>query len=116
MEPMKTMVVDLSAMNDIIKELTRKGCTVSEVDHDNDEELDNVYLGMDYDQVIFNPPATIVLWSDGTKTVVRCGERDKYDKEKGLALCFMKKALGNTSRALNDVLHAEIKHEEDAVS
>ena len=59
-------------------------------------------------KVIFNPPATIVLWEDGTKTVVKCDERDKYNASHGLALCFMKKALGNTSRALNDVLHKEL--------
>lgn len=58
-------------------------------------------------QVIYNPPATIVLWADGTRTVVKCSPKDIYDPEKGLALCYMKKALGNTSRALNDVLHSE---------
>lgn len=58
-------------------------------------------------QVIYNPPATIVLWADGTRTVVKCSPRDIYDPEKGLALCYMKKAMGNTSRALNDVLHSE---------
>lgn len=43
-------------------------------------------------KVIFNDPATIVLWDDGTKTVVKCyGE--KYDKEKGLAMCYLKKAF-----------------------
>lgn len=59
--------------------------------------------------VVFNPPATIVLWEDGTKTVVKCDERDKYDPKYGLALCYMKKALGNNSRNLNDVLHEEAK-------
>lgn len=58
-------------------------------------------------QVIYNPPATVVLWADGTRTVVKCSPNDLYDPEKGLALCYMKKALGNTSRALNDVLHSE---------
>ena len=46
-------------------------------------------------KVIFNKPATIVYWEDGTKTVVKCGKDDVYDEEKGLALCFMKKALNN---------------------
>lgn len=51
-------------------------------------------------KVIFNKPATIVIWADGSKTVVKCqkdknGRYEKYDKEKGLALCYMKKALGN---------------------
>lgn len=45
--------------------------------------------------VIFNEPATIVLWKDGTKTVVKCGKRDNYDKEKGLAMCIVKKINGN---------------------
>lgn len=53
--------------------------------------------------VIFNNPATIVYWNDGTKTVVKCDERDTYSKEAGLALCYMKKMLGS-SRSFNDVL------------
>lgn len=46
-------------------------------------------------KVIFNAPATIVLWTDNTKTVVKCGKNDTYDLEKGLALCIAKKYLGN---------------------
>ena len=55
-------------------------------------------------QVIFNPPATIVLWTDGTKTVVKCDPLDIYNETTGVALCYMKKALGNTSRELNKAL------------
>lgn len=55
-------------------------------------------------KVIFNNPATIVIWDDGTKTIVKKQKGDRYDKEKGLALCYMKKALGNSSRQLNDAL------------
>ena len=47
---------------------------------------------------IFNGPATIVLWSDGTKTVVKCDERDTFDPEKGVALCYMKKMCGNFNK------------------
>lgn len=46
-------------------------------------------------KVIFNKPATIVLWADGTKTVVNCQDGDTYDKEKGIALCFRKKIMNN---------------------
>lgn len=49
-------------------------------------------------RVIFNDPATIVFWSDGTKTVVKKQKDDKkkkFDKEKGLAMAIAKKALGN---------------------
>jgi hypothetical protein len=56
-------------------------------------------------KVIFNNPATIVIWSDGTKTVVTRQKGDRYNKEEGLALCYMKKALGNSSRVFNDALH-----------
>lgn len=45
--------------------------------------------------VIYNDPATIVLWEDGTKTVVKCQGGDLYSAELGLAMCIAKKALGN---------------------
>ncbi len=47
--------------------------------------------------VVFNDPATVVMWSDGTKTVVKCQPGDSYSKETGLALCIAKKFLGNKS-------------------
>ena len=66
-------------------------------------------------KVIYNDPATIIFWSDKTKTVVQCQEGDDYDPEKGLAMAIAKKALGNTSRELNDVLHKWEKKEEPSV-
>lgn len=56
-------------------------------------------------KVIYNPPATIAFWADGSKTVVKCDKDDVYDPKYGLALCYMKKALGS-SRAFNDALRA----------
>lgn len=47
--------------------------------------------------VKFNGPATIVFWSDDTKTVVKCSENDVYDKEKGLAMAIVKKIIGNNN-------------------
>ena len=52
--------------------------------------------------VIFNPPATIVFWSDGTKTVVKCMEGDTFDKQTGLAMAICK-------RIFNDKFHSEFK-------
>ena len=46
--------------------------------------------------VIFNDPATIVFWNDGSKTVVRAQGEDKFDPEKGLAMAFAKKMFGNS--------------------
>lgn len=46
-------------------------------------------------KVIFNNPATIILWNDGTRTVVKCNGRDTYDPEKGFAMAISKKVLGS---------------------
>ena len=51
--------------------------------------------------VIFSDPATVVFWSDGTKTVVKTRGGEKYDKEKGLAMAIIKKITGNTSNYYN---------------
>lgn len=46
--------------------------------------------------VIFNPPATIVFWSDKTKTVVKCDyTQEPYDPEKGIAMAIAKKMMGD---------------------
>lgn len=42
------------------------------------------------EKVIFNDPATIVLWSDGTKTVVKTHD-EPYSKEHGLAMCIARR-------------------------
>lgn len=46
--------------------------------------------------IIFKPPATIVFWSDDTKTVVKCDyEYELYDPEKCIAMAISKKMLGD---------------------
>lgn len=70
----------------------------------------NAY-SLDIKDVIFNDPATIVLWSDGTKTVVKCQEGDEYSREVGLALCIAKKALGNKGN-FNNVFRKWIRNED----
>lgn len=57
-------------------------------------------LGTNIKKVIFNNPATIVFWSDGSKTVVKA-HLDDYDPEKGLAMAIAKKALGNEGNYYN---------------
>lgn len=55
-------------------------------------------------KVISNPDkgTTVVLWKDGTKTIVKCQEGEEFDAEKGVALCFMKRAFNNRG-CYNDV-------------
>ena len=45
-------------------------------------------------KVIFNPPATIVYWDDGSKTVSKVQDGDTWDSEKGLAMAIIKKTMG----------------------
>ena len=61
-------------------------------------------------RVIFSDPCTIVIWNDGTKTIVRCTD-EKFDKEKGLAMCIAKKSLGNKGKYY-DVFKKWIEEEE----
>jgi len=51
---------------------------------------ENVYVK----EVIYSNPATIVFWSDGTKTVSKCHEGDEYSPECGFILCVLKKLIG----------------------
>jgi len=55
------------------------------------------------EKVIFNDPATIVIWSDGQKSVVKAQNGEPYDPEKGLALATTKRALGNTGSYYNTI-------------
>ena len=59
-------------------------------------------------KVIFNDPATIVYWKDGTKTVVKCQDGDDFDPEKGFAMAFLKKCWGNKGN-FNDNLRKIMK-------
>lgn len=59
-------------------------------------------------KVIFNNPATIVIWNDGTKTIVKCQEGDTYSKELGFAMCLAKKFLGNKGN-FNDIFKKYLK-------
>lgn len=55
----------------------------------NDEEV----VCLTPKQVIFNPPATIVYWEDGTKTVVKA-DNDTFSEEFGYAMACMRKVYG----------------------
>lgn len=68
---------------------------VAETDWSYDERGLRALSSADYiKKIILNDPATIILWEDGTKTVVKTHNED-FDAEKGIAMCFMKKACAN---------------------
>lgn len=59
-------------------------------------------MALEIKKVIFNNPATIVLWTDGTKTVVKA-KNEEFDPEKGLAMAIVKKAFGNKGSYFNKI-------------
>lgn len=63
----------------------------------------NSYYRPEIKNVIFNDPATIVFWTDGTKTVVKCQEGDIFDPEKGLTMAIAKKVYGNKGSYCNAI-------------
>lgn len=79
-----------------------------------DEQVnkDNFFLMFMIKKVIFNDPATIVLWRDGHKTVVKCQDGDEFDKEKGLAMAIVKYCCGNNG-FYNDIFRKWCKDEDD---
>lgn len=52
-------------------------------------------------KIIFNGPATIVFWTDGTKTVVKCQPGEIMDAEKGIFAACAKKLLGTNKTGSN---------------
>lgn len=47
-------------------------------------------------QIIINPPATIIIWKNGTKTV--CKSNEEYGPEVGVAMCIAKKYFGSRNQ------------------
>ena len=62
--------------------------------------------------VIFNPPATIVFWTDGTKTVVKTQNNEPFDPEKGLTMAYFKKMHGNKGHYFEEIKKWTEKHED----
>lgn len=104
----KNVLINVDAIDEMLKRATIK-------QHLNDLERMNTApeilpMWLDADKVIFSEDnktkqvSTIILWADGTKTMVTCAEDDDYSKEAGIAYCYVKKIAGNTSTGLKRLL------------
>lgn len=60
----------------------------------------------------FGADTTTILWTDGTKTTVKCQDEDYLDDEKGVLACIAKKAYGNTGK-FNNYVSKAIEQGED---
>ena len=76
------------------------------------KEMIKDYEKRQISDVIFNDPATIVFWRDGSKTVVKAQDGEPFDKEKGLAMAYVKKCCGNLGN-YNDIFRKWCKEEKN---
>ena len=61
-------------------------------------------------EIIFqDEKTTIINWTDGTKTIVKCSDDDVFSPETGIALCYMKKFFtDNDSERFHRILKSLI--------
>jgi len=90
-------VVDYVKKADVQKDL--KICEITSVRFAKDQQVkdlvpyeiknvyENIYKGV-----------TTVLWTDGTVTTVKCHESDRWDREKAIAMAFVKKYYHSTGK------------------
>lgn len=74
------------------------------------------FSGVEPTKVIFNGPATIVFWSDKTKTIVKRADNELDDPEKALAMCLLKKNEKLFKFCRKEAKNENSKREEDSVS
>ena len=81
--------VDVNNMTGIMRRLNER-THLGKMNRQKSEMLDKIK------KVIFNNPATIVIWADNVKTIVKC-DSEKFDPEKGLAMAIAKRFLGDNN-------------------
>lgn len=92
-------------------------CACDELDgYDACDETDpETFWGIpDIRRVIFNDPATVIFWDDGTKTVVKCAKDQQFERYAGFIAACAKKLFGSTSRAkaiMEECAYDQPKHE-----
>lgn len=101
---------------DLLRSYRRESSEFIDLAHKWHEEhtTNDVVMPM---RIIFNDPATIVFWTDGTKTVVKKHKSDKkWDAEKALYAAVVKRFCGvETIYGITDITKNNPKHEEFSI-
>ena len=63
----------------------------------------NPYLYPEVDHIFYDDVATVVFWTDGTKTVVKCPEGTPYDEYTAFCAALAKKVYGNNSKLQREI-------------
>ena len=79
------------------------------INNNNYDQVNQKQLKLNIRKVIFNNPATIVFWLDGTKTIVKKVDDEPWDPEKGLAMAIIKKYFGTNKEIKKIILELEEK-------
>ena len=66
-------------------------------------------------RIIFNDPATIVFWKDGSKTVVKCIEGEKFVPYYGFLAALAKKVYGTNSEVNRIIKNAFYEKKEEPI-
>ena len=97
-------IYGVDCLTEIMKSLSER-MPIGKLNKNKNEMLDKI------ENVIFNKPATIVFWADGTKTVVKC-EHEEFDPEKGLAMAIVKKVMADNHGYYNEIFKKWLPKEE----
>lgn len=77
-------------------------------------EAEEQYDYLAYERIIFNDPATIVIWADGTRTVVKACKEDKFDKGVGLKTALLQRVFGKgIDKEINKIVDEDNKREKE---
>lgn len=77
-------------------------------------EAEEQYDYLAYERIIFNDPATIVIWADGTRTVVKACKEDKFDKGVGLKTALLQRVFGKEiDKEINKIVDKDNKREKE---
>lgn len=63
-------------------------------------------------KIIFSPPATVVIWADGMKTVVKCKEGTEFNPYYGFTCALAKKIYQSNEKIKRMIKDAEYQNEE----
>lgn len=50
------------------------------------------------EDIVYENPVTVVNWTDGSITTAVCKKEDTYNYETGLAVCIIKRMLGQPKK------------------
>lgn len=77
-------------------------------------EEEEQYNYLAFEKIIFNDPATIVIWADGTRTVVKACKEDKFNKEVGLKTALLQRVFGKEiDKEINKIVDEDNKREKE---